>query len=177
MKNKGSSLTEKLALALGLLIVVNIGILVMLQNQVKTIRLLKNQRVQLQNDRKIIASTEELYSQYEDDIDTILQVFPDESTVLDFIQTLERLSRDYASDSSVRLSSKDPLPESDKLFLLFNIIVKTNTEQFVAFLGELERLPYMTRTIAITTNITDAEEQIDANISLKLYVKNPFTAK
>lgn len=177
-KKQQSSPLEKLSLFLVLLIVINIGILVLLQNQVKTIALLKEQRIQLQTDQKIIASSEAIYIEYENDIDTILSVFPDESSVLDFIQTMERLLREYGSQSSVRLSSKDPLPEGDKLFLLFNLTFTTDINRFVSLLEQLESLPYMTRTLSITTQFSDSEEQqLNVTIPLKLYVKNPFTAK
>ena len=175
---KKTSPIEKLALGLFLVIAINIGALVLINTQQKTIMLLKKQHSQLVNDQKIITSSEEIYQQYENDIDTILSVFPDETTVLDFIQKLEVLSKQYSEVSSVRLSARDPLPEGDKLFLLFNVNLKTDKDRLDIFLEELETLPYMTRMLSLDVRFPEKElQKVDASFVLKLYVKNPFTAK
>jgi hypothetical protein len=175
---KKTSVIEKLAIGLLLVIAVNIGALVLINTQQKTILLLKKQYTQLVNDQKIITSSEAIYQQYEKDIDTILSVFPDETTVLDFIQKLEVLSKQYAESSSVRLSARDPLPEGDKLFLLFNLTLKTDKDRLDEFMEELENLPYMTRTLSVDVRFPEKQlQKVDATFSIKLYVKNPFTAK
>lgn len=169
---------EKLALFLVLLVAINLGIIVLLQTQAKTIVLLKDQLRQLEKDQQIVASSEEIYATYEQDIDRILNVFPNEETVLDFLQTLERLTKEVSVDSTIRFASLNPMPETDKLFLLFNISLRTNRELFDIFLERLETLPYMTRIISTQVNFADGDvNNVDAMIVLKLYVQNPFTTK
>ena len=149
-----------------------------LHTESKTIVLLKEQLRQVENDQKILTSSEQIYAQYEQDIDAILNVFPNEETVLDFLQRLEKLTKDTSDDSTVRFASLNPLPDGDKLFLLFNISLKTDTARLDQFLDSLEHLPYMTRVIGLSTTFPDLSPQkVDASVSLKLYVKNPFSTK
>lgn len=173
-KKKKSSI-ERSVIFLVIIVVVNIGIMFMLLNQAKTISLLQEQQQQLVQDQRILNSSEEIYAQYEGQIEKILNVFPDEETVLDFLQTLETLSKEHSTEYSVRFASRSPLPESDKLFLLFTVSLKTDKAQLDAFLDSLEALPYMTRVLTMNVAFPDPLSQaVDATLTLKLYVKNPF---
>lgn len=173
-KKKSSSI-ERAVIVLVLIVVINIGIMYMLLNQSKTITLLQEQQQQLTQDQRILSSSEEIYAQYEGQIEKILRVFPDEETVLDFLQTLETLSKTHSTEYTVKFASRSPLPESDKLFLLFTITLKTDKTQLDAFLDALENLPYMTRVLTMNAAFPDpASQAVDAALTLKLYVKNPF---
>jgi len=169
---------ERYIVVLIVVLCINIGILFMLRTQVKVIGLLQGQLVQLQQDQQILASAEQIYQTYKDDIDTITSIFPDEETVLAFLQMLESLAQGYSESSMVRFITFSPLPENDKLFLLFNISMRTDIDRLTSFLTKLETLPYMTRLTDITVTWVDPKTGIiDAGMKLKLYVKNPFTAK
>jgi len=158
-------------------LLINAGLLFFLQSQAKTIKLLKEQKVQLEQDQKIINSSEEIYNTYKDDIEEISQVFPSEEDVLIFLQTLEDVSKKYSEDAIARFASASPQAEGDKLFLLFRLTMKTDKENLSKFLKEMESLPYMTRVLTISMSFPDGiEEKISSTINLKLYVKNPFSS-
>jgi hypothetical protein len=169
---------ERYVVVLIVILCINIGIIFMLRTQVKVIGLLQGQLVQLQQDQQILASAEQIYQTYKNDIDTITSIFPDEETVLVFLQTLESIARGYSDSSMVKFAAFSPIPESDKLYLIFNITMRTDVDRLTSFLRELEGLPYMTRLIDITVTWVDREKgSIDAGMKLKLYVKNPFASK
>ncbi len=133
---------ERYILAVIGVIVINIGLLFFLRVQVKTIRLLQDQKIQLQQDLKIVNSSEEIYNKYKNDIEEISNVFPSEEEVLTFLQTLENLTKQYSDDSVVKFASLSPQPDGDMLFLLFSISMRTDKDRLNAYLTQLEKLPY-----------------------------------
>lgn len=177
-KQKQMSTIEKAGLLLLVLIALNIGTMVLLTSQSKTITLLKEQKRQLESDQKILSSSDQIYSQYENQIEKIFAVFPDEESVLSFLQTFEELTKAYSTESSVRFASLNPLPEGDKLFLLFSVSLKSDRQRLNQLLDKLETLPYMTRVLNLNVIFSDPElNNVDASFTLKLYVKNPFTVQ
>lgn len=171
-------LIEKWSLVIMLILVGHLGALVLIKTQVKEVQLLKDQKQQLADDQKLLSSAEQIYTKYKDDFPLLESVFPDEETVLPFLQTLEKLTREYSEDGVVRFASLSPLPENDKLFLLFTLSLHTDTQRFSDFLIQLENLPYLTRVLSYTLNWSDQKKQlVDATVQLKVYVKNPFTKK
>jgi hypothetical protein len=169
---------ERYIIVLIVLLCVNIGVLFFLKTQVKVINLLQGQLVQLQQDQTILASAEQIYQTYKNDIDTITSVFPDEETVLVFLQILEQLAQSTSDSSSVKFATFSPQQESDKMYLLFTINMRTDTNRLSLFLSQLEELPYMTRLINISVLWVDPKKGvIDSSMKVKLYVKNPFSAK
>ena len=181
MNKKLSSLPpsiEHFLIALAGIVVVNIGLLVFLNTQVKVISLLQDQEKQLQQDQKIINSSEEIYNKYKNDIAAISDVFPNEEKVLPFLQLMENLAKKYSDDSAVKFASLSPQPEGDNLYLLFSIGMKTDPSRLSDFLTELESLPYMTRVLTISMSLPDGiSGKVNVTINLKLYVKNPFSAE
>lgn len=175
---KSTSTIERLGLFILLIVVINIGLMVLMQTQAKTVSLLKDQQKQLEQDQRIVSSSEQIYSQYENDIQKILDVFPNDETVLDFLQMFEKLTKDNSEESTVKLASPDPLPEGDQLFLLFSITMKTDNTRLDEFLDALETMPYITRILSMNVVFSQANaDEINASLALKLYVKNPFSAK
>lgn len=177
--NKQSTLPpsiERYILAFAGVIVINIGLLFFLRVQVGTIKLLKDQKIQLENDLKIVNSSEEIYNKYKNDIDEISSVFPSEEEVLFFLQTLDDLSKKYSDDALARFASTTPQPEGDMLYLLFNVSMKTDAIRLQSFLQELEKLPYMTRVLTISMSLPDGTQgKVNVTLNIKLYVKNPFS--
>lgn len=171
-------LLERWLLIIALILVGHFGVIVLLNTQVKEIKLLREQKVQLESDQKVLTNAEQVYNQYKDDFPLLESVFPDEETILPFLQNLERLTREYSDDGVVKFGSLNPLPEGDKLFLLFSISMRTDANRFIAFLQQLEELPFLTRMLSYTVNWSDQKKQtMDVSVSLKVYVKNPFNTK
>lgn len=169
---------ERYAIVLAILLCINIGLLYFLRSQVKVISLLQGQLVQLRQDQQILASAEQIYQTYKNDIDTITAVFPDEESVLVFLQTLEDLAKSESDTATVKFATFSPQQLGDKLYLQFTINMRTDTSRLTSFLSKLEALPYMTRLFDISITWVDSNKGIiDSSMKLKLYVKNPFATK
>lgn len=169
---------ERFVIVLVILLGINIGLLYFLRSQVKVISLLQGQLVQLRQDQQILSSAEQIYQTYKNDIDTITSVFPDEATVLVFLQTLEDLAKSESETAVVKFATFSPQQQGDKLFLLFTINMRTDLPRLTSFLSQLEALPYMTRLFDMSVTWIDPKKGvIDSSMKLKLYVKNPFATK
>lgn len=149
----------------------------MLRTQVNVIRLLQQQKRQLEQDQKIINSSEEIYATYKEDIEDLLAVFPSEEDVLIFLETLQDVGKKHGSNVSARFSSPSPQQEGDKLFLLFRLTMTAKKDSLDSFLQELENLPYMTRLLTLSIGAPDGtKEEMNVTLLIKLYVKNPFNS-
>jgi Tfp pilus assembly protein PilO len=173
---KKSNPVESLVLVLGGVVVLTLALLYFLSTQVKTVKLLREQKTQLEQDLKIINSAEQIYESYKDDIAVISEVFPNEESVLVFLQTLESLSKKYSTESLVKFSPPTPQAEGDSLYLLFSIVMQTTSDQLPEFLKAIEQLPYMTRLLTLNVSLPEGGKgNIAASMRIKVYVKNPFS--
>jgi Tfp pilus assembly protein PilO len=160
------------------LVVVNVLFLVFVQSEGKTVKLLKNQLVSLRQQQTIIASSKDIYAQYQSEVDTISAVFPNEDTIPQFIQTIEDAIRSNSDEYALRFTAVTPLKEDDKLYLPVAISAKTDVARLIQFLTKLEKLPYMTHVTSlggITTDTFNSPSEIQ--IVFKVYVQNPFTTQ
>jgi hypothetical protein len=70
------------------------------------------------------------------------------------------------------------MAESDKLFLLMTINIKTDFPKLLNFLGRLEQMPYM---MHITGIVAKSPGGIlgkgEYSLGMKVYVQNPFKSK
>ena len=169
---------ERLIVVFLVLLVINFGVVFFLRSQVTVIGLLNEQLLQLQQDQRILSSAEQIYQTYKDNITTINAVFPDEETVLDFLQTLETMAKNTSDESAVKFASFSPQPEGDKLFLVFTVNQTTDVDRLSSFLSQLEKLPYMTHILSLSITWADQKKgTINVTMQLKLYVKSPFSSK
>jgi hypothetical protein len=146
------------------------------QNEIQTIKLLRNEYAILTQQKRIITASSEISEQYKDEIDVISGIFPNEQSIPVFIQALEGLIKQTSSEYTFRFNSLTPIVEGDKLFLLMTVTMKTDQAKLLQFLSALERLPYMTHITGIMSKtpsgFTGAAE---VSIGMKIYVQNPFT--
>ncbi len=180
-KKKISSLRNTLML-LGVLvvslIVVNIILLYFVSSTATTVTLLTGELHQLEMDQEIIRSSQQISEQYTDEIEFISGVFPDETTILEFIQSLEGIIRDSAVEYNFKFSSLTPIVERDRQFLLMTVTMMTDGLGLTSFLSELEQLPYMTHVTSVSARTPEGfADTSEATIVLKIYVQNPFTTK
>ncbi len=171
-----SSLERLIVILLGIALI-NVGLFYVLRTQVNVIRLLQQQKKQLEQDQSIINSSEEIYATYKDNIEDLLAVFPSEEDVLVFLETLQDVAKKHGSNVSARFFSSSPQQEGDKLFLLFRVTLTTNKDSLISFLQELEQLPYMTRLMTLSMgDFNGIQGDMNVTLLIKLYVKNPFTS-
>jgi len=169
---------ERLVVVLLVLLMTNFGLLFFLRSQVTVIGLLNQQLLQLQQDQQILSSAEQIYQTYKGNIDTINAVFPNEETVLVFLQTLETMAKQTSDESAVKFASFSPQTEGDRTYLLFTINQTTDRDRLSSLLEQLENLPYMTHIVSLSISWVDQKKgTLNVSIVLKLYVQNPFSTK
>lgn len=162
----------------GLLVFINVLFLVFAKNEGKTVKLLKNQLTSLRQQESIVASSKDIYARYQNEVDIIASVFPNEETIPQFIQTIEEAIRSNSDEYALRFTAVTPLKEDDKLYLPVSITAKTDVARLIQFLGLLEKLPYMTHVTSLGGIATDTfTSPSEIQIVFKVYVQNPFTSK
>lgn len=164
---------ERHVLIFVLLLSVLIAAVYFLVMQESTLSLLQEQVTQLESNERILAQSEQLYAQYRDNIAAVVDVFPDERTVLDAVEVLETTIQSVDPNGNVR-STFQPMPEADKLYLMFTLTATLPPEAIQQLLLDIETLPYMTRLMTMKINFIEAGSPVNVAIGLKLYVKNPF---
>ncbi len=167
-----------LSVLAGFLVFVDILFVVFAATQKNTVSLLKTQLTQLEQDYRVLSSSEEVVSQYKDETETLSGVFPTEEKMLEFIQTLEGMMRRSSDEYSIRFNSLTPIPEQDKLYLLLTLTMKTDLKRFDEFLGQLEVSPFITHVTGMVGKMPDSFEGTgEITLGLKVYVNNPFQSK
>jgi predicted PurR-regulated permease PerM len=159
-----------------LVVFVNSLFLLLSTSTSKAIRLLEGQVTQLKQEERIVKASEQLYEDYQDEIQIVSSVFPNEVTIPQFIQSLEGLIRPYSDSYAVRFNSLTPLAEQERLFLILTITMHTDLARLYDLLEQLETLPYMTHITSMNVKTPDGFSGIaEVNVTLKVYVQNPFT--
>jgi hypothetical protein len=159
------------------LILLSIIFVLLFQNEIRTISLLRNEYTILTQQKRIITAASEISDQYNDEIDVISGIFPNEQSIPQFIQSLEGLIKQASDEYTFRFNSLTPIIEGDKLFLLMTVTMKTDQTKLLFFLSSLEKLPYMTHITGMMAKTPNGFSGIsEVSIGMKVYVQNPFTA-
>lgn len=160
---------------LGMLVFLNIIFLFLMKNEVKTIKLIRNELNILEQDKQIINASETIKAQYSHEINAVSSVFPNEVTIPLFIQTMESIIKEYSDEYTFKFNSLTPIAEGDKLYLLITIMMKTDQARLFLLLNKLEILDYMTHITGISAKMPNGfTDKGEFNIGLKVYVQNPF---
>lgn len=163
---------------LGVLFTVNILFLTLLQSTSQSIKLLKKELITVQQEAKGLASANDVFNQYESEMDRIGNVFPNEETIPDFIQMLETTVKPFADESTIKFSSLAPQTELDRLFLLMTISLRTDYVRLLSLFTALEKMSYMTHIVSVNAKTPQGiGNTTEAVLVLKVYVQNPFSAK
>jgi hypothetical protein len=177
-KEQKSSILLILFSVLSSLFVLNFLFLFFIQNENKTIKLLKSELRVLEQNQKIINSSREITATYSKEVELISEVFPNEETIPKFIGILENLIKGYADEYSFKFNAVAPVKEQEKFYLPLTITMKTDYQRLLLFLEKLETLPYMTHVTSIFSKNPDGfTNKSEIIIGLKLYVQNPFSSK
>lgn len=160
------------------LFVLNLLFIYLIKSEAKTIKLLRSELVNLEQDRQILESSSEIFSSYAKEIELVSKVFPNEESIPDFISSFEKLIQNNSDDKNLKFNTITPVKEQDKLYIPLTLTIKTDALRLVNFLGSLEKLNYM---IHINSVLAKTPDGFSGNgeyiITLKLYVQNPFTNK
>jgi hypothetical protein len=177
--NKPSSQVNPIMILGGIcvgLLLLSLILIFLFQNEIQTIKLLRNEFTILTQQKRIITASAEISEQYKDEIDVISRIFPNEQSIPIFIQALEGLIKQTSSEYTFRFNSLTPIVEGDKLFLLMTVTMKTDQEKLLQFLSALERLPYMTHITGMVSKTPNGYTgSAEVSIGMKVYVQNPFS--
>ncbi len=108
----------------------------------------------------------------------ILNVFPDESNIIEPIQALESLVQTYDPRGTAKFPSVTPVSVNNQLSIPISLKLTLSPYRSVEFLRQLERLPYIfevTNYDARWSN--DASSSAELDIKLVLYVQDPFRSE
>jgi hypothetical protein len=158
------------------LVVINFIFVYLAMSEVKTIGLMRNELITLNQQKAIISAASAINSQYKDEISAISQVFPNEETIPQFIQILENdIKSSSDSYSPIKFNSLTPIAEGDNQFLLMTITMNTDLPKLVQFLQTVEKLPYMMHVTGISVKTPSGfTGKGEILIGMKVYVQNPF---
>lgn len=172
---KTSPLTIGVALSIGL-VLLNVLFLMLARNAADTVSLLNLEFAGLEQNEKILTSSQEIYETYQDEIEVISSVFPNENTIPIFVQSIEEKLRAQTDEYSFKFNSVTPVSEQTRLYLPISIVMRTNLDRLQAFLSELEALPYLTHINTVSTKTPEGfTASSEITITMKVYVQNPFT--
>lgn len=158
------------------LFLLSLILIFLFQNEIQTIKLLRNEFAILTQQKRIISASAEISEQYKDEIDVISKIFPNEQSIPLFIQALEGLIKQTSNEYTFRFNSLTPIVEGDKLFLLMTVTMKTDQEKLFKFLSALESLPYMTHITGMMSKTPNGiSGAAEVSIGMKVYVQNPFS--
>lgn len=108
-------------------------------------------------------------------LDQLLKVFPSETTIVDFLQTIETLVRETDPEASVKFSALTPVKVDNQLTIPFTIRLKTTPIDTITLLQKIERLPYIIEIISLDAHSPQGVGSVgDVTISAKVYAKDPF---
>lgn len=178
-ENRKSEKTDRRLLVLVALLLstifMNFLFLYLLRGETKTIALTKTELVELEKQQQIITSSQQLYQTYQNEIDIISAVFPNEESITMFIQSIENELRLASDTYTFRFNAQTPIKQADKLFLPLTVTMKTDMTRLDTFFEKLETLPYMTHVTSLNVKTPEGFSNIsEVVVGLKIYVQNPF---
>jgi len=172
-----NSLTILISMVIAV-ILLNVLFILLVRGEAKTIKLLKSELVTLEQEEQIIASAQNIYESYQNEIEVISQVFPNEETFVDFVQILETEVRASSDEYTLKFTASEPVQDKDKLRLPITITMKTDLVRLTGFLTQIEKLRYMTHITQLNARTPDGFTQTgEVSLNLVIYVQNPFTTQ
>lgn len=156
----------------------NLTLLIFIRKEGKTVDLVKTELINIEQDKRIVNSANEISTKYVKEIELISSVFPNEETLPVFIQSFEELLQKNTDSYSLKFNAVTPLKESEKLFLPLTFVMRTDLPRFISFLNSIEKLSYMTHINSLFAKSPDGiSKTSEITVGLKVYVQNPFTSK
>lgn len=153
-----------------------VAVLVMLTNN-----LLKKQQTLVQQKittQQSVTGTASLISFVQSNLDQlklILDIFPDEATIIETLQTLEVLVHAFDLDGKVNFSSATPVLRSNQLEIPVQIHLRTTPYNSLNLLRQLERTPYIIEIINYELKASPTSSAAaEVDLGVVLYVQDPF---
>lgn len=143
--------------------------------RIDQLNLTREQIVTAQVNNSNISSTSQFLESGQVQIEIINNALPNESTLINFVTTIENLANQWSSTSSLKFNAKNPTGDSNAKFIPFELNISTDMKNFQQFLTQLEKLPYLVEVDSIASTHTNLDQNLwDIEIIAKVYVQDPF---
>jgi Tfp pilus assembly protein PilO len=171
--------TERMLLIAGVITILGIAlsaILLMLANQqVKKITTLKIELDNLQSSQQTNLGLQNFVQANLDQINDLVQVFPSETTIIDFVSRIESLVVAIDPEGEMNFSTLDPVKQKTELLIPFTIQLSATYAQVLELLKQIETLPYIISITKVDSRLPQGlNGQGEFTIGGIVYVQDPF---
>jgi hypothetical protein len=172
--NKKISRFQALTLTLTILCVIaNLFFIISTQKKIKLIDSNRQVAAALKSKNQDAINTDEYLNTHQADIVKLLRVLPDENRFVDFVSTVESISKAHANNSTLEFASSTPLGAEGGKYIPFNIKLTTDTANLKEILVGIEKIPYLVEVTNVQF-IATSDNLYDMTIGAKVYVQEPF---
>lgn len=175
IKSKTSSLVKIGMVLVAILSLTTFVLLILIVNKTKQLTLIQTQLSAKTQDYVAISNASEYLNSNLSEQEIILNALPDESKLIDFVNTIELLSSNYSTKHTLEFSALAPTKIGNNQYIPTMIVISTDPNNFQLFLAGLEKLPYIIEVTSIQSSVISADENIwEYKIASRVYVQNPF---
>lgn len=156
------------------LLTVVVMILLSLQ-QIPKITILTQEVQAVQSTYDSQVDLESYLQSHTDELVLIDEFIPNKEMMVDFIQTIEQITKEYDPEAKVRFTSQIPQKAGVYNVIPLTITMKISLINFLDFLKQFEQLPYLLQVQTVDlTNTQNVNELGSATLGVQLYVQDPF---
>lgn len=171
--------TERMLLIAGVIaalgIVLSAILLLLASEQVKKIDTLKTELTSLQSSQQTNQGLQSFVQANLEQINDLVQVFPSETTIIDFVSSLESLITEIDPDGEINFSTLDPVKQKTELVIPFDIHMLATNAQILEMLKEIETLPYIISITKVDSRLPQGlAGQGEFTLGGIVYVQDPF---
>lgn len=171
--------TERMLLIAGVVtslgIVLSAILLLMATEQVKKIDTLKTELNSLQSSQQTNQGLQSFVQTNLDEINKLVQVFPSETTIIDFVSSIEGLITEIDPDGEMNFSTLDPVKQKTELVIPFSMQLMATNVQILEMLKNIETLPYIISITKVDSRLPQGlQGQGEFTIGGIVYVQDPF---
>mgnify|MGYP001596054407 CR=1 FL=1 len=103
------------------------------------------------------------------------ETVPAEEQFIGFVKKVEEISASFTADHELQFSSSVPVKDKKYLYVPFSLKMTISQSQFVPFLRQFERIPYLTEVTNMQIRQQETSDLVFVVLGAKVYVQNPFT--
>lgn len=136
---------------------------------------LHQERIILQEDLVASQSLAEFTASQQEELIELENLFPDQETIVLFLQDIEMLVQAYDRGGTVRFSALQPVMHDNQLSIPLTINLRSDLTRLADFSLRLEKIPYFVRTNMIELRTPQGHRgEVITTIHGRLYVSDPF---
>jgi len=158
-----------------ILVLTNVVLMVLVGSKTKQLAQIKQQIAVKTSDDKNLQSSVDYLAQNQKQLDDIINALPNESRLVEFIDTIESVSSENSNNSTLEFSAIAPASLAQDKYLPFVINLVTDMPNFQQYLTKLEKLPYVIEITSIQAKATDDSSKLwEFTIAARVFVQDPF---